>query len=574
LTGIFTNAGTGTVLLNTGFVNCEGYDFNGNFHMGLTLNFAANIFQWTGGGFENASLTNDGFMNLTNGLELNGTYFYNSSTVNMDNNCIITNDGNILNNIGATFKMGTNTSVLGGESTFFNYGLLQISAGAGLAQITSFFANYDTTVEMDSGTLAFNKSAGNYFSNSTFLVQSGAQLDLSVATGTFTNQILEIEGALTGSGGGTVLINSGTVYSEDQATLSFPGSMFQWQGGALGGESSFLTNLGTINISGPVGLANIANSGAMIQSGAGSIVGDLGILNNNVGGVYDIQNDNGVTPYTINNYGLFEKTGGTNTSVVAASYFYNYGPIQAASGTLSFTGEDFFQEGGTLQITPAITFGPSTLFYLYGGTVTGLGLLGGNGNNSLVETVGGVLMPGNPFGTLTAPGGSGIDMESGAAFTVMLGGPGLFSQLAVSNAASLGGTLHVGLANGYTPAPGTQFQILSCASLSGVFSATNVPPGISVNYSNNGVFLMVNSPAPVQINNPRLTTTNVNSTLATNFTFVFGTQSNQLYTIQQNTNLATTNWTFYTNITGNGSIFQFFTPFTNIPELFFRVVEP
>jgi hypothetical protein len=38
--------------------------------------------------------------------------------------------------------------------------------------------------------------------------------------------------------------------------------------------------------------------------------------------------------------------------------------------------------------------------------------------------------------------------------------------------------------------------------------------------------------------------------------------------------LTTTNWTFYTNITGNGSIYQFATPVTNIPRRFFRVGSP
>jgi hypothetical protein len=59
-----------------------------------------------------------------------------------------------------------------------------------------------------------------------------------------------------------------------------------------------------------------------------------------------------------------------------------------------------------------------------------------------------------------------------------------------------------------------------------------------------------------------------------NFTFIFGTANGQSYTVQQNTNLATTNWTFYTNITGNGSIYQFATPVTNIPRRFFRVGSP
>ena len=54
---------------------------------------------------------------------------------------------------------------------------------------------------------------------------------------------------------------------------------------------------------------------------------------------------------------------------------------------------------------------------------------------------------------------------------------------------------------------------------------------------------------PVQIQSPLVA--------GSNFTFSFSTVSTQSYTVQQNTNLATTNWTFYTNITGNGSLYQF-----------------
>ena len=54
--------------------------------------------------------------------------------------------------------------------------------------------------------------------------------------------------------------------------------------------------------------------------------------------------------------------------------------------------------------------------------------------------------------------------------------------------------LNVQLAAGFAPAVGSQFQILAGASLSGVFTATNIPSGISLVYSNNGVYLNVDSP--------------------------------------------------------------------------------
>jgi hypothetical protein len=60
----------------------------------------------------------------------------------------------------------------------------------------------------------------------------------------------------------------------------------------------------------------------------------------------------------------------------------------------------------------------------------------------------------------------------------------------------------------------------------------------------------------------------------TGFNFGFQSVSNQSYTIQRNDDLATANWIFYTNFTGNGSLMQLVTPVTNVPQRFFRVRQP
>jgi uncharacterized repeat protein (TIGR03803 family) len=60
---------------------------------------------------------------------------------------------------------------------------------------------------------------------------------------------------------------------------------------------------------------------------------------------------------------------------------------------------------------------------------------------------------------------------------------------------------------------------------------------------------------------------------AGNFTFAFPGTSGQSYTIQQTTNLATTNWTVYTNFTGTDSVLQLSVPATNSAQ-FFRIREP
>jgi hypothetical protein len=58
-----------------------------------------------------------------------------------------------------------------------------------------------------------------------------------------------------------------------------------------------------------------------------------------------------------------------------------------------------------------------------------------------------------------------------------------------------------------------------------------------------------------------------------NFTFAFPGTSGQSYTIQQTTNLATTNWTVYTNFTGTDSVLQLSVPATDSAQ-FFRIREP
>ena len=556
-----TGVGGGTVLM-TSLVRTYGYDFYGNRHNGLTLNFPGKMFQWSGGYFDGVA-TNIGILNITNNPTVT-TYFYNDGSVLLtDTSSLSVNGGFFYNQLDGTVDFQGDAN-LAGSSVVVNYGLLKKSAGSGVSQVNPQFQNYSGTIEADTGTLALNMGgSGGYFTNTSIVVSNGAVVSLLTS-----NYSVEVEGTLTGSGGGTVLVNNGILISYDQPTLNFPGSMFQWQGGSLGGNNGYLTNIGTLNITGPAGLIGqaIANNGNMIQSGTGAIGGGYGFLDNNTGGVYQIQNDNGVAVNYFYNYGLLKKTGGTGTSTISGT-FYNSGVIQAASGSLFFTGGYFNQNAGTLQLTPAISFGPNLAFYLNGGTVTGTGTLGGSAiNNSVYVEAGGVLAPGNPFGTLTVPGGSGIYLAPDATFSVVLGGASQFSQLAVSNYITINGTLNVTLTNGYVPAIGTQFQIISCPGTYGSFSALNVPQGISVNYSNSGVYLQVTGSTPVQLQSPKIS--------GGNFVFSFGTTNGLGYTVQQNSNLAMANWTYFTNIIGNGSLYQIVTPVTSIPQLFFRVSQP
>ena len=116
------------------------------------------------------------------------------------------------------------------------------------------------------------------------------------------------------------------------------------------------------------------------------------------------------------------------------------------------------------------------------------------------------------------------------------------------------------------PRRAVNFAIVKGNNLSGSFSPVNVPPGVSVTYSNNGVYLRVTGPVPAQIIGPAL--------VGDNLGFSWASVSGQSYTVQQNTNLATTNWIFYTNLIGDGSLLNLQVPVTNAPQQFFRVREP
>jgi hypothetical protein len=325
-----------------------------------------------------------------------------------------------------------------------------------------------------------------------------------------------------------------------------------------------MTNIGTLNVSGPVGINNyLVNNGMMIQSGSGAM-NSGNQLQNNAGGIYNIQNDGGVSANNFYNYGLFEKTSGTGTSIIDGT-FNNSGSIQVPSGVLLFTNGTFVQNAGTLQLSSSLSC--QDTLQVNGGTVTGVGAVGNPGLDVSMAVNGGVLAPGNPFGTLTSGGHYGFSMGSTATLSVELGGANQFSQLAViGGSAALAGTLNVTLTNGYTPAIGTQFQIVSGNRGSSTFSTLKVPHGISLTYSNAGVYLTVTSAVPAQVTGAHVS--------GTNFVFGFGTVSNQSYTVQSNPDLTTTNWTFYTNLTGDGSVRQIVVPATTASAGFFRVREP
>jgi hypothetical protein len=74
-------------------------------------------------------------------------------------------------------------------------------------------------------------------------------------------------------------------------------------------------------------------------------------------------------------------------------------------------------------------------------------------------------------GTISVQGN--YTQTAGAALDIDIAGPATYGTLAVSGTATLTGALNVALVNGFTPAPGASFTILSFGARSGDFSAEN-----------------------------------------------------------------------------------------------------
>ncbi len=206
-----------------------------------------------------------------------------------------------------------------------------------------------TTVNVPAGdTIAF--ASETFTGGVVYNVAAGATVDL---TG---GQAATYGGTLSGSGGGTVQLTSGTLdIGVGGLTMDFPGSMFQWTGGLIDSALGDLSNAptGTINLTGTsddtfADDGTFDDFGTIIQTGSGNL--DLHsdnvtatTLDIEAGGSYLIEADSGVNNHfggqtAVVNAGTIEKAGGTGTSeIVANGTLTNTGTIEADSGTLSLS---------------------------------------------------------------------------------------------------------------------------------------------------------------------------------------------------------------------------------------------
>ncbi|MGH7973837.1 MAG: hypothetical protein ACREIC_34400, partial [Limisphaerales bacterium] len=310
---------------------------------------------------------------------------------------------------------------------FDNEGVLRKSGGTN-SIVSVPLNNFGGNIEINSGSLTL--SGGGTSSNGTISVAANTVLSFAgAATWTWS-------GALIGSGPGQVQFNNGALVGTP-LTLNFAPGVFQWVSDRM---NRAVTNLGMVTLVSTnihrlwdnpgVSGTDFYNAGTMRHAeGSLDLQSRFVTFHNLAPGTYDLTGDGDIISTLWNGAGTFE----------------NAGLLRKSGGANSVISTSFNNLGGTIEVDS---------------------------------------------GTLTLTGGNFT--QNGGALKMVLSGRGLgqYGQLAVNGAATLSGSLNVTLGNGFVPAPGDKFPVLTSSGLSGVFDQVSVPPGAFLYYTNNTVSLV------------------------------------------------------------------------------------
>ena len=461
--------------------------------------------------------------------------------------------------------------------------LLTIAGGLGAdMNMQNAVVTNKGTVQWVSGIIQAGGNPGSYIYNDG-LWNAQSDQTLNDAYGGSVGVVFNNFGTFRKSGGGPEFSNatyfgSGVLFNQTAGVLDVQngtnGLQLDFQGGANLTGGYITTNQfgltvlseGNFNINGTV-------TGSNTWEDAGLLIGN-NIINGGLTWVAGNWNTAGLT-VTIKSNTLLTIAGGLGTDLgMQNTIVTNKGTVVWASGILQAGGNPgtyFYNSGLWTAQSDQI------LNDAYGGTV---GVVFNNsGTFRKTGTAGGSTqfqssVAFNNTGTLDSQVGS-ISLQGAHNLTngtLNFGISGLtnYGTIALTGAAGLTGTVTANLNNGYLPSLGNAFTNLTYASLSGAFTGAVLPfpDAWTTNYTSTHFYLKVleTGPVPLLLENTRLS--------GGNFSFSIGTVDGQSYTVQQNTNLESTNWVLYTNITGTGTLYPIVTTVTNFTKDFFRVVEP
>ena len=452
--GTTSGSPTGTVRLSAVPVGGAGaaWDFGGT---GLT---------WRSGYLGTGTLTNVGLVRIEGGnpgVQSNtGATFRNEGTVEQADATIvyIYGDDARVENAGLWHLLdgGDIRGFSGAMSVFANEagGTLRKSGpGTSDVQLAPLVFENLGTVDVVEGAFLF---AGASTQSGTLTTAAGTTLRFQGASPTFV-------GTSTGTQAGDLLLGAIPIAGAG-AVWDFGGTGLQWQSGYLG--TGTLTN---------DGLVVITNGG--VNSNSGATFRNEGTVEQPSSNIVYVYGDDA----RVENAGLWDVlTGGDLRGFNGAmSVFANEagGTYRVSGGSAGvFTAPLAFENAGTIDIAAGAELDLDRPFDHQGGA-----LVQGDGTFDVLSatlTLDGDVGPGASPGVLTWQGAYAPSAQS--ALRIEIGGAtaGMdYDQLAVSGAATLGGTLALAVADGALPTVGDSFTILTATSVAGTFASVTGPPG-------------------------------------------------------------------------------------------------
>ena len=317
--------------------------------------------------------------------------------------------------------------------TVNNHGTLRCTGSAQAYLDSGATLNNSGTIELRStASLRVNNlGAAPAIVNTGTLVKSSTADEYSSVEAPFTNQgivrvtggILQFgQGALTNYNASTMRLTGGAFEALESGTLSLPGS--------------YLRSLAAdILISGPE---------ARVKTYTADDLTDLTTITS--AGTLRLDEGKALTTGALTSAGTI---------------------MVGADSTLAVNAGAFTQTAGETRLMSASSgLGSDTQVKVQGGTLGGIGTV-----TAPLDNPGGTLAPGFDARGILSVSGSFGQPAAGTSHVDIAGsavGSG-YDRVAVGGAATLGGTLEAHTANGYTPAIGTTFQIMTYTTKSGTF---------------------------------------------------------------------------------------------------------